>query len=1247
MNELKDFLKILGFKPKEGESNYWYKQYKSFSDYEISVIIKSSQDVVINFGKLIQVERKTTSSLNISENYVVLECVNRLIEKGYSPENIILEKKWKLGHTGKGFLDIQVLDNSRKSFLMIECKTYGKEHSKAKKDTESNGGQLFSYFIQERNTQYLCLYSSTFERNEIKYLSDIIVIQDKIRTAENSQEAFEKWSPQVWETKGIFGEEDKSYSIEFKGILKKELRPLTKEDGGNIYNKFAEILRKNVVSDKTNAFNKIFNLFLCKIVDEYETSDEDEMQFQWKESETSEDVMIRLNDLYKRGMELYLDLKIEAVSEKELQEELDIASNKENIKRLFIRQKLYSSNEFAFKEVFDKKTFEDNCIVVKEVVKLLEKYQIKYTTKQQFLGDFFERLLNTGIKQESGQFFTPIPIAQFICKSIPIKHIIDSKNEQKEPYFLPYLIDYASGSGHFLTEVMEEIDSHIKGISEKDIKCGEKHKREFILNKDSFLWAKEYVYGIEKDYRLAKTTKISTFLNGDGDANVICGDGLDDFSKSKEYKKKLKTINIEKENREFDILIANPPYSVDGFKTTLKYGKESFELYPYLTDQSSEIECLFIERAKQLLKDGGVAGIILPISILSNGKIHMRARELILKYFEIKAIVEFGANTFMATGTKTATLFLRRRNNNEWKGIQNKVDEFFTNFRDVTVNGIESVFSKYVECVFENISLKDYVSFFTSDASEEILNHEIIKDYKSAFKKLSGSKLTEVIQDVEKEKLLYFILTYNQKYVLVKAPSDNNEEKEFLGYEFSNRRGNEGIKIYKDENGNNVTKLFNSDYEALYDVTKVNSYILKAFENKEILEPIEELKEVLQIQILHESIDFESANFEKRISTEFGKKKVTIISKWQIVKLKEIATVEAGQSPKSKFYNKESKGLPFYQGKLDFSDRYLKEPRIWTTKTTTESIKNDILLSVRAPVGNVNINPYDKICIGRGLHAIRSSNAVISDYVWYYLNNNKDNIKSLANKGTTFNSISKEQVQNILIPLPPLDIQEKIVRVMEAIEFKEKEIEDEERENREEIEKIVRNATESNLAILGEVCDVRDGTHDSPKYYPTGYPLVTSKNITNGRLDFDGAKLISKEDFEQINKRSLVEKGDVLFAMIGTIGSPVLVDTEKEFAIKNVALFKFKDNNKLLNVFLKYILESELIKDKLANESKGKVQKFVSLQILRNLKIPLPSILEQEKIVRQIEKIEARQAVLKEQRGILEERKKEVMQNYL
>lgn len=151
------------------------------------------------------------------------------------------------------------------------------------------------------------------------------------------------------------------------------------------------------------------------------------------------------------------------------------------------------------------------------------------------------------------------------------------------------------------------------------------------------------------------------------------------------------------------------------------------------------------------------------------------------------------------------------------------------------------------------------------------------------------------------------------------------------------------------------------------------------------------------------------------------------------------------------------------------------------------------------------------------------------------------------------------------------------------------------------------------------VVDVRDGTHDTPKYISEGYPLITSKNLKNNNIDFDKVNYISKEDYEKINLRSKVDIGDVLFSMIGTIGNPVLIKGQTNYAIKNVALFK--DINLINMTFFRFYLETKFVIDKMKKEAKGSTQKFVSLKYLRNFPICYPSLEEQQRIVNRIESL--------------------------
>lgn len=154
---------------------------------------------------------------------------------------------------------------------------------------------------------------------------------------------------------------------------------------------------------------------------------------------------------------------------------------------------------------------------------------------------------------------------------------------------------------------------------------------------------------------------------------------------------------------------------------------------------------------------------------------------------------------------------------------------------------------------------------------------------------------------------------------------------------------------------------------------------------------------------------------------------------------------------------------------------------------------------------------------------------------------------------------------------------------------------------------------------FSDVLDVRDGTHDTPKYVSAGIPLVTSKNLVDGGIDFDTAKLISLEDAQAINIRSAVDDGDILFAMIGTIGNPVLVKKDREFCIKNMALFK-AINQDLFNMeYLMLFLQNE--QHIMKKKASGGVQSFVPLKFLRNYLLPLPPLAEQKRIVAKLEEI--------------------------
>ena len=174
---------------------------------------------------------------------------------------------------------------------------------------------------------------------------------------------------------------------------------------------------------------------------------------------------------------------------------------------------------------------------------------------------------------------------------------------------------------------------------------------------------------------------------------------------------------------------------------------------------------------------------------------------------------------------------------------------------------------------------------------------------------------------------------------------------------------------------------------------------------------IQELDEVGN-EILSNIYNYLENTF-KELESEFPAKRIG-----------DVCTVIAGQSPEGKYYNNNGKGMPFYQGKKEFTSKFIGEPTTWTTDVTKEAEKEDVLMSVRAPVGPVNF-ATQKCCIGRGLAAIKASSKIDKEYLFYYFLKNEKEIT--GNEGAVFNSINKTQIENLMIPVPPIEVQIEIV----------------------------------------------------------------------------------------------------------------------------------------------------------------------------------------------------------------------------
>lgn len=1248
MNERK-FIEAFGFKPKENAQDIFERKFPQFGNYALEVDFGKK---AINYGNKITCEAKTTQNFSQPENWVVLECVCRLLDKGYKPEHICLEKVWPSGHGTSGRLDILVSRDNGKSYLMIECKTFGAEFIKELKSIEKKGGQLFTYYQQDTDADILMLYASHLDsKGQLEFRNEIIKIEDDYRQTANVKDLYDRWN-KIPKNNGVFEDWVNPYHFESKALTPKSLKEIKQEDSNFIFIRFLEILRHNVVSDKPNAFNKIFTLFLCKVYDEKTSRPTDELKFQWLEGKDDEvSFQLRLNDLYKKGMKDFLDREVSDLTEDELNSRfasLFVGNDglKEKLKEEIIKLRLEKNNEFAIKEVFDHQSFLENSKIVKEVVELLQGFRIRYNKRQQYLSDFFELLLTTGLKQESGQFFTPVPIAQFIIKSLPLDNITDKKLDAGiKNDLLPYIIDYAAGSGHFLTESMHEIQRLIDAKKASSY-IPDTGKKITSWQDDHFDWATQYVYGIEKDYRLVKVGKVGCYLHGDGLANVILSDGLAKFPSYKNLLKKT-DAQFPQENKQFDVVISNPPYSVSSFKIASReyYTEDDFELYNYLTDVSSEIECLFIERTKQLLKDGGIAGIILPSSILNNSGVYARTREIILQNFEIVGIAELGSNTFMATGTNTVTLFLRRRSNYDSINLKIAVDKFFTDKQDVTLNGVEKPFNKYVLHVWEGCSFADYKTLVSKSPNDNIKNNELYKDYKKKLKSKDETELCNAIIEREKEKILYFILAFPQKTIVVKS-GKKADEKRFLGYEFSFRRGSEGIHpIQRSKTIDECTKLY--DANVFDNPEKASTYIYKAFKGEYPAVPASLAKHISVHQLV-DMLTFNRVEFEKTVSTSV-KKKVRVESKWEIVRLEQIIELVSGQSPSSEFYNDQQNGFPFYQGKLDFGEKFLLEPKVWSTQLTKTSIKNDILMSVRAPVGPVNINPFDKICIGRGLCAIRVSEKISNTFLFYYLKTNQDKI--LGSDGLAFQSISRDQILEIQVPLAPVNVQEKFVSEIEKLEQEEINLSVRYSLLQNSITILINNSKGVPIKLIEITSKIGSGA--TPKggegvYKESGISLIRSQNVYDGFFKEEGLAFIDEAQAKKLDNVA-VEQNDILFNITGaSIARCCIVEDKYLPARVNQHVSIIRANDKVSPKYLQLVLTNSEYKNQLLEIGEGATSRqAITKAQLEEFKIPVPSLAEQKKIVTEVEKIEKKIATLQKKQAEIAAKKEAILKKYL
>lgn len=378
-----------------------------------------------------------------------------------------------------------------------------------------------------------------------------------------------------------------------------------------------------------------------------------------------------------------------------------------------------------------------------------------------------------------------------------------------------------------------------------------------------------------------------------------------------------------------------------------------------------------------------------------------------------------------------------------------------------------------------------------------------------------------------------------------------------------------------------------------------------------------------------------------------------------MTRLGDVCTVISGSTPKTsvaEYWDGDIKWIT--PAELNEDSFYLYDSQRHITELGKEKTGlsympiGTVILSSRAPIGKTAIAGCE-MCCNQGFKNLICSDDIFNEYLYYFLKGKTDYLNSLG-RGATFKEISKSIVENIEIRLPALEEQKQIARqfgeIYRLISLRKQQL-----ARLDELVKArfvelfgdtILNPFGWKKDLLGTVCDVRDGTHDSPQYYESGYPLVTSKNVTGGKIDLTDCSLICEADFKKINERSKVDIGDIIMPMIGTVGKPVIVDIEPNFAIKNVSLIKFKADSRVLNTYIRALLQSDYFDDAVLSKVRGGTQKFISLGDIRKLEVLVPPMELQEQFATFIKQTDKSKLAIQQSLDKLETLKKALMQEY-
>lgn len=1236
------------------------------------------------------IHRDTTLNFSANENFVCLVCTHLLLKKGYEPKHIVFEPAFKVGHVNKpSYGDILVFDKEYNPLVLIENKTYGTEFSKEWNLMQKDGGQLFSYLGPLVNVmgrcQNLVLFAADFDEKEVLLKSHIITLKDnekRLKELDNAKsfadaqgKYYEVWDQtygKSFETKGLFEDDIAAYSVgklkytinDLKGLSHAEIRP--------IYHEFATILRNHAITDFEHSFYILIDLFLCKITDEL--NNPEDLQFYYKgiARDTPKEYCNRLLKLYQQGKQQLFNVEVINKDEEDIKQIFDDTNRSltnglfAGIKELFEEMKFYNIKKFNFIDVENREEFEMNFQILIKIAALIQDINLSSSETNHFFGDLFEGLLSKNVHQTEGQFFTPLPIVNFIINSLP-----QFPNTEKVK-----VLDYACGAGHFLTEFV-------------------KH------------YPKAKIYGIEKSQTLSQVAKIATIINGSKDSRIVFKDSLSLFNTMD-----VRYQGFDKDS--FDCIIANPPYSVKGFLNTMEQkDRNQFELVKSIEEKAystnRSIECFFVERAQHFLKKDGLMGIVLPSSLLSNENIYTKTREIIFANFNILAIAVMNSRTFGSTGTNTVILFAQKVKKNS-EGLLHTFMEKKDYTQYTTSGAIDSYIQKqgypkdeYFAFMQDNILgknlkdtgvFKDYESNFKVSRITKSLQKEWFvqscyykegikensKEYKNLFALfLSSSDYKEREEDefrrqfvafakgIEKKKLNVYIQIEKNVVAILQSPPekiDNKSNKaeviKFLGYDWSNRKGDEGIKYLTSQNTENEnseseddkdeeivqainsikyieTPLYNPNndndetkfsYALRKHITNTcNKFSFGSVKDNNIAPFTEEPDGLLHLSRLANLIDFGRTNFNLAISTIVEKETDKFEYKVPIKEYRLSDKTYFELSIGKRVLNSEMSDAfdvpvysanvfePFgYIDKLLFKD-FSQPSVIW-------GIDGDWM--VNCIPEKQQFYPTDHCGV------LRCKTNDINPFFLSYILETIG--KSYGFKRELRASI--ERIKSLSVKIPSKTLQLKIVVECQKIDAESNEAKTKIADLQEEIKAIVASVQGKKIKLRDIVDSISTGPFGTmihkEEYISEGnYCLVNPQNIIDNKVNYDKISRISKKTAERL-VTYILRENDIVIARRGDLSKCAMITEKDDKCLCGTGSFFIRlNNNKIYPKFFLLLYKSDDLQSAILGKSIGLTMPNLNQSILNNLEFQLPSLSEQKNIIDKIETIESEIASLK------------------